>query len=167
MSSPEHLVRYRAILHKAGEDIHDLTSAMVGLCSKPAPPGEGTFNLVSVLVTGIVAVTTTVITGGSGTTVGVLLGAAVVELIGEAIKTAEGPDAQNKAQLENHEFLRDTARQYIAVVDKIERDTGEAIQNLRDSLSRELDALRSERKYEVVPTSDQISGDVPYVRDYL
>lgn len=85
----EHLVRYRAILRKAGEDILALMNALAEMCPKPAPPGEGTFNLPSVLITGLVAVATTVISGGSGATAGVLLGVAVTEMLGEGLKTAE------------------------------------------------------------------------------
>lgn len=88
----EHLVRYRAILHKAGEDIHELMNAMVEMCPKPAPPGEGDFNLMSMLVTGIVAATTTVISGGA--TAGVVMGIAVAEMVGDAAKTAKHEEGQ-------------------------------------------------------------------------
>lgn len=165
----EHLVRYRAILHKAGEDVEALMKAMVELCPKPAPPGEGSFNLMSVLVTGIVAVATTVISGGTGTTVGVLLGVAVAETIGEAIKTAERTGAKTELLLDNKYYLADVARQYLAGVQKIERDTANAVEALRDGLRRELDELREHRQHPEWRrgTPGAMTGVVPYFRDYV
>lgn len=163
----EHLVRYRAILHKAGEDVLELMKAMVEMCPKPAPPGQGNFNLMSIVVTGIVAVATTVISAGSGGVAApVLLGVAVTEMLGEAVKTAENKGGKQELVLENHEYLRDTARQYLDAVNKIEQDTAEAINALRDSLRRELDRLREERRYEVLPQSGQNSDVVPEIANY-
>ena len=164
----EHLVRYRAILHKAGEDVLELTKAMVAMCPKPVPPGEGGFNLMSIAITGIVAVATTVISAGSGgVATAVLLGTAVTEMLGEAAKTAEHKGGRQELVLDNHEYLRDTARQYLDAVNKIEQDTAEAINALRDSLRRELDRLREERSYEVMPRSGVTSAAVPEIANYL
>jgi hypothetical protein len=164
----EHLARYRAILHKAGEDILELVQAMVEMCPKPAPPGQGGFNLMSIVVTGIVAAAATVISAGSGgVTAPMLIGVVVTELIGEAVKTAEHKGGEQKLVLDTHEYLRDTARQYLDAVEKIERDTAEAINGLRDSLRRELDRLRDDRSYEIVPLSGNMSDAVPEIANYL
>jgi hypothetical protein len=163
----EHVVRYRAIVHKAGEDIEALMRAMVDMCPKPAPPGQGTFNLMSVLVTGIVALGTTVITAGAGgVTVGVALSVLLAEMLGEGIKTAERKPPENKLLLENKYYLADVARQYIQGVDKIERDASDGIKALFDSLRRELDGLRQLRSHQ--PKREGTSNtEVPFFRDYL
>lgn len=163
----EHLARYRAIMHKAGEDVLELVQAMVEMCPKPNPSEQGNFNLLSVLVTGIVATAATIIGAGSGgVTTPVLLGVVVTEMIGETVKTAEGKGTKNELRLTNHEYLRDTAKEYIEGVGRIERQTAEAITSLRDSLRRDLDRLRSERVHEGVPRSGQMSDDVPMIGDY-
>ncbi|WP_460396214.1 hypothetical protein [Actinophytocola sediminis] len=164
----EHLVRYRAVLHKAGEDILELVQAMVEMCPKKVPEGQGGLNLFSVLVTGLVAAAATVIGAGSGgVTTPVLLGVVVTEMIGEAVKTAEVKGTKNELVLDIHTYLRDTARQYLDQVDKIERDTAQAINDLRDSLRRQLDSLRQDRIQEVVPQSGETSGAVPRIGSYL
>jgi hypothetical protein len=158
-------VRYRAIVHKAGEDILELMKAMVELCPKPNPDsGEGTFDLMSVLVTGIVAVSTTVISGGA--TAAILLGTAVLELLGEGIKTAERTPPENRLLLENKYYLADVARQYMDGVNKIERDTAQAVTDLRDNMRRELDGLRHQRTYQP-KLHGSTAEEVPFFRDYL
>jgi hypothetical protein len=163
----EHLARYRAVLHKAGEDVLELVQAMVEMCPKPNPPGEGGFNLLSILVTAIAAGAATVITAGSGgVTAPVLLGVVVTEVIGEAVKTAEQKGAKNELALDNHKYLRDTARQYIDEIGKIERETADAINGLRDSLRHQLDSLRDKRTHEVKPESGTMSDAVPVISEY-
>lgn len=163
----EHLVRYRAILHKAGEDIQALMNAMVEMCPKPKPPGEGTFDLMSVLVTGIVALTTTVITAGSGgVTAGALLVSLVAEMLGEGVKTAEQKVPENKLLLENKYYLADVARQYFDGVNKIERDASDATKALFANLRGELDGLRRLREYRP-KQGGSTATTVPFFRDYL
>lgn len=96
-----------------------------------------------------------------------LLGVVVTKMIGEAVKTAEHKGTKNELALDNHAYLRDTARQFMDEVGKIEQATAEAIIGIRDSLRRELDGLRGERAYEVLPQSGQTSDGVPSIRDYL
>lgn len=163
----EHLMRYRAILHKVGEDIYELMKAMVEMCPKPAPPGEGTFNWPSVIVTGVVAIAATVISGGATTTVAAVFGTAVVEMVGEAVKTAEQKGAKKDLLLENHHYLRDTAKQYLDAVNKIEREAADAIIELHSSLRSEMDRLRQERQYELMTNSGKVSDTAPNFRDYL
>ncbi|HEV8555654.1 MAG TPA: hypothetical protein VGR06_04555 [Actinophytocola sp.] len=167
----EHLVRYRAIFKKAGEDIARL---MFGLTDKfatfnPFPEGGGVgFNFLSIVVTGLVAAATAVITEGTGVTAGVLLGSAVADMLGEAVKTANstGPDS-TQYQLESREHLRDVAKQYLDAVEKIESDVSWAINQLFASLRVEVDKLRTERMYEAVPGTGTNATSVPRYRDYL
>ena len=163
----EHIVRYRAILHKAGEDIATLMEAMTALCAKPAPEGQGSFNMFSVVVTGLVAVTTTVITAGAGgVTAAALLGAAAVEMVGEGLKTAEQKGAKKELVLDNAYYLRDVAKQYLREVEQIEREAATAIQDLYQSLQRELARLREARRHDMMPQS-AVTDAVPFFADYL
>ncbi len=162
----EHIVRYRAILHKAGEDIATLMEAMTALCAKPAPEGQGSFNMFSVVVTGLVAVATTVITGGvGGVTAAALLGAAAVEMVGEGLKTAEQKGAKKELVLDNAYYLRDVAKQYLREVEQIEREAATAIQDLYRSLQRELARLREGRRHDLMPGTDVVDS-VPVIDDY-
>ncbi len=163
----EHIVRYRAILHKAGEDIATLMEAMTALCAKPAPEGQGSFNMFSVVVTGLVAVTTTVITAGAGgVTAAALLGAAAVEMVGEGLKTAEQKGARKELVLDNAYYLRDVAKQYLREVEQIEREAAAAIQDLYQSLQRELARLREARRHDLMPYTG-VTDAVPVLADYL
>jgi hypothetical protein len=137
----EHLVRYRATMHSAGEDILALMETLVKLCPRAstAPgatePGTTTLDVFSIIVTGLVVAATTVLTAGAGgVTTAVVLGSAAVEMAGEAGKTAEEKKApQQRLLLEDKMYLRDVVRQYLDGVDKIERDVAEAILDLRET----------------------------------
>jgi hypothetical protein len=166
----EHMVRYRAIFKKASEDITALTFALTDKFARPNPYGSGgaTFDLLSIVVTGLVVITTAVITEGTGITVGVALSNAVVEMLGEAVKTAKSNGTEHRTALEDHPRLQDTAQQYIDAVSKIERDTADAITQLRDSLRIELDKLRDKRMYASLPTDrERNSTQVPHYSDYI
>jgi hypothetical protein len=163
----EHIVRYRAILHKAGEDIAVLMEAFTALCPKPAPEGQGSFNLMSVIVTGLVAVGTTVITAGTGgVTAPVLLGVAFMEMVGEGIKTAERKPPEKKLALDNVYYLRDVAKQYLREVEQIEREAATAIQDLYRSLQTQLSQLREARQHDQMPQTG-VTGEVPIFDNYL
>ena len=169
----EHLVRYRAIMHKAGEDILALMEALVTLCPRAstAPgatvPGATTLDVFSIVVTGLVVAATTVLTAGSGgVTMAVVLGSAAIEMAGETAKTAEEKKTpQQRLLLEDKMYLRDVVRQYLDGVNKIERDVAEAILDLRDNLRRELDGLRQGRQYPVNGVGPE-TGAVPQIDDY-
>lgn len=161
----EHLVRYRAIMHQAGEDMLALMDTMVGLCERPAPD-QGSLNLPSIIVTGLVAAATTVATGGVGTTFGVVLGATAIEVIGEAVKTAE-PAEQTELKLDNKEFLRDVAEQYIAAIEKIEREVADAVQKLGANLKERVNLLRQEYKHQTIPDEGRTTTEVPKFPAYL
>lgn len=160
----EHIVRYRAVLHKAGEDILALMEALTRLCPRPPQDAVGSVNLMSVAVTGVVAVATTVITGGaSGVTAAVLLSTAV-EMVGEAVKTAERTK-KKELVLDNAYHLRDAAKQYLTSVEQIEREVADALMELGDSLRRRLDQIRDAREY--LPYGNgEITDKVPFYDDY-
>ncbi len=161
----EHLIRYRAILDKAGDDILALMEALTELCPRPAPNPAGSPDLMSIVVTGIVAVATTVITGGaSAPTAAVLFGAAVTEMVGEAVKTAGG-GAKKELVLDDADFLRDVAKDYLRSVEQIEREVADALAELRDSLGRRLDQIRQSREYRPYDEGE-ITGGVPFFDDY-
>lgn len=164
----EHIVKYRAILHKAGDDIATLMEALTALCPKPAPEGQGSFNMLSILVTGLVAVGTTVITAGSGgVTASVLLGVAFMEMVGEGVKTAERKPPEKTLTLDNAYYLRDVARQYLREAEQIEREAATAIQDLYRSLQSELARLREARRYVALPDTGEVTDAVPVFDDYL
>ncbi|HEX6353853.1 hypothetical protein [Actinophytocola sp.] len=160
----EHVIRYRAILHRAGEDILALTEALTRLCPRPAPTVESTFNLMSVVVTGIVAVATSVITGGSTGVTAAVLFASAVEMVGEAVKTTERTTTKELV-LENTYHLRDAAKQYLNGVEQIEREVADALVDLTDSLRRRLDQIREARQYSRYNES-QLTDKVPFYDDY-
>jgi hypothetical protein len=161
----EHLIRYRAILDKAGEDILALMEALTRLCPRPAPNPGGSPDLMSIVVTGIVAVATTVITGGgSAPTAAVLFGSAVTEMVGEAVKTA-GRGAEKELVLDDADFLRDVAKEYLRSVEQIEREVADALTELRDSLGRRLDQIRQAREYKPYSYSE-ITDGVPFFDNY-
>ncbi|MGH3880645.1 MAG: hypothetical protein ACRDSK_26770 [Actinophytocola sp.] len=169
----EHLVRYRAIMHRAGEDILALMETLVKLCPRAstAPgatdPGGTSLDVFSIVVTGLVVAATTVLTAGAGgVTAAVVLGSAAVEMAGEAVKTAEEKKApKQRLLLEDKMYLRDVVPQYLDGVNKIERDVAEAVLDLRDNLRRELDGLRQTRQYPVNGVGPE-TGAVPQIDDY-
>jgi hypothetical protein len=164
----EHMVRYRAIFKKACEDITALMNALTDKFANPAVYGNGiTFEWPSIIITGLVVVVTTVITEGAGTTVGITLAAAVVEMLGEAGKTAKSNGTETHHVLDGHTHLRDTVKQYLDAVNKIEHDTAEAIKQLYESLRVEVDKLRDARQYEAVPNTGTKTMWVPQFRDYV
>jgi hypothetical protein len=165
----EHLVRYRAIFEKSSQDIKDL---MFGLTDKFAafdPFGGGgglSFDFVSIVVTGIVAATTTVITGGAAAGIGVVALATAVEAVGEAAKTAES-SGKNEFRLESPKHLRDVARQYLDAVNKIEQDAAAAIHRLVESLRTEVVKLRTGRIFEAIPGTGRVVETPPHFPAYL
>lgn len=162
-----HMAKYRAIFKKAGEDIAALMNALTEMFARPHPYGgdKVNFDILSIVVTGLVAATAMVISGG--VSAGVLLRVVAVEVIGEAVKTASSEGVETRLLLENHYHLRDVAKQYLDGVNKIELDTAEAIRQLYENLRIEVDALRDARRYQVKPTDSGTSMWVPHFRDYL
>jgi hypothetical protein len=160
----EHLVRYRAILHQAGEDILALMEALTRLCPRPSRAGETSLDLKSIILTGLVAVTTTVITAGSGgVTAAVLLSSAVVEMVGEAAKGAQRVP-EKKLILNDSYHLRDVAKEYLKSVEQIEREVADALTDLGDSLRRRLDQIRQAREY--APYNGELTDEVPFFEHY-
>ncbi|WP_258906306.1 hypothetical protein [Actinokineospora sp. UTMC 2448] len=159
----EHLVKYRAIFRKAAEDITALMKALTEIFARTSPYSGGlTFDLRSVIITTIVGIATTLISGGA--TVAKVFGVALTELLGEATKTAQ--DSEKKLLLENHLHLRDVAYQYLDGVGRIEQEAAEAVRNLYNELRITLDRLREDRKYSDKPLSDVTRATVPHIRDY-
>lgn len=160
-----HLARYRAIFKTATEDIKNL---MFGLTDKfatfdPRPSGAGvSFDILSIVVTGLVAATTTVITGGAGTAMATVALVTAVEALGEAAKTAKAD-----YHLRSPQHLRDVAQEYLDAVNKIERDVTEAVKALYASLQHELKKLRDARTYEAVPNTGETATSVPRYPHYL
>jgi hypothetical protein len=159
----EHLVRYRAIMHQAGEDMLALMEKMVDLCPRPGPEPAPPLNLKSIIVTGLVAAATTVVTGGVGTTFGVVLGTAAIEMLGEAAKTAEPAELV----LDDKQFLRDVAKQYIEGIEKIEREVAEAVEKLGTNLNERLTVLRDQREYQTIPDYGRTTREVPKFPEFL
>jgi hypothetical protein len=158
----EHLARYRAVFLKAGQDITALMDALTQKFATPPSGGGGSdFDLLSIVVTGLVSAVTTVITGTP--TAAVALGTVAVEALGEAVKSAE----PRRLAIEGHPHLRDTARQFLDAVDRIEREVGETIRRLADNLRVELDRIRDLRRYEVIPASGDVSTAVPHFHAYM
>lgn len=164
----EHLVRYRAIFQKAGEDITKLMSALTDKFATfdPRPTGGGvSVDILSIVVTGLVAATTTVITGGAGAATAIVAFATAVEMIGEAVKTAE-PNAETTYRLESREHLRDVAQQYLDAVNGIARDVEVAVKQLYENLRTEVDSFRAARTYKL-PYTGENATSVPRYRDFL
>ncbi|MFI7677080.1 hypothetical protein [Actinophytocola sp. NPDC049390] len=160
----EHLVRYRAIMHKAGEDVVTLMEGLIRLCPRPAPADvQISADVKSIVVTGIVAAAATVLTAGAGgVTAAVLLGATAVEMAGEAVKTAS---AKKDLVVGNKDYLRDVVREYLKNVEQIEREVAEALTDLGDSLRRRLDQIRQVREYKSYGESP-LTDKVPFFDDY-
>ncbi|ONI79737.1 hypothetical protein ALI144C_23580 [Actinosynnema sp. ALI-1.44] len=168
----EHLVRYRAIFHKASEDMAALMRAMTKTFAQHdwyhSGGGGVILDLFSVAVTGLVAGVTMVISGGAtAPTAAKLLQVVVVEAIGEAMKTAKEGDKKNQLLIEDQRYLRDSAKQYLDAVTKIERDTAQAVTDLHAKLRTKLDELRSGREYSTVPNSAATSMSVPRYHTYF
>jgi hypothetical protein len=164
----EHLVRYRAIFQKAGEDIAKLMYAMTDTFAKHDyyRGGDGfKFDVWSIFVTTVVAAATTVI--GGPVTTAVVLKTAATELLGEALKTAESTSRKSQLLIEDQTYLRDSVKQYIDQVTNIERDVSHAVKDLYESLRIQVDKLRADRQYEAKPDSHTKTMWVPHYRDYL
>jgi hypothetical protein len=159
----EHLARYRAVFLEASENVAALTDGLTRRFAAAVERGDpvADVDLVSIVVTALVAAVTTVITGTP--TTAVTLGAAAVEALGEAVKTAE----PRRLAVEEHPRLRDTAKQFLDEVDTIEREVAEAIRRLGDNLRVELDRLRDLQRHEVIPASGKMSTSVPFFREYM
>jgi hypothetical protein len=157
----EHIARYRAIFKQASEDMAKLMTALSETFAKHNWYGGAgfTIDVKSVVITGVVAAVTTVISGGI--TVAKALASVVTEIVGEAGKTAESKPIQDSYH------LRDSARQYLDAVAKIERDTAEAIRLLYESLRRQVDEIRQLRQYQARPDSAGTSMWVPHYKDYI
>lgn len=160
----EHLVRFRAIMHRAGADVLALMEGLIRLCPRPAPADvQVAVDVKSIVVTGIVAATATVLTGGAGgVTAAVLLGATAVEMAGEAVKTAS---VKKELVLGNKDHLRDVVREYLKNAEQIEREVAEALTDLGDSLRRRLDQIRQVREYKCYDESP-LTDKVPFFDDY-
>lgn len=159
----KHLVRYRAIFMKAGEDIAELMTALTEKFANPPNEGAGggtNFDLKSILITGIATALTTVL--GGGVTQTIVLASAAVDALGEAAKTAQ----TTSREVHVHPYFYDTAKQYIDGVNRIERETADAVRDLADNMRREIDRLRDERRYEVYPKTG-LQAEVPHINTYM
>ncbi|MBP2327473.1 hypothetical protein JOF56_007858 [Kibdelosporangium banguiense] len=157
----EHIAKYQAIFAQAGKDITSLMKALTETFAKHNwYGGTGfTIDVKSVIITGLVAAVTTVISGGI--TVAKALASVVTELTGEAGKTAQSKPIQD------HYRLREPAKQYLDAVTKIERDTAEAVKQLYESLRVQIDRIREMRQYEAKPRTGTKTQLAPHYRDYL
>lgn len=160
-----HLAKYRAIFQKAGEDVTALINALTEKFARKDPYSGSDFSIdfLSVVVTGLVAAVTLVITGGA--TMPVMLGVVVTEVLGEATKTAEGKD-KPKLLLENHYHLADIAAQYLDGVNRIEHEVAAAIRQVTDNLRHDLERLHSAREYKVTEAGPGLSNAVPHLINY-
>ncbi|ONI79741.1 hypothetical protein ALI144C_23600 [Actinosynnema sp. ALI-1.44] len=164
----EHLVRYRAIFQKASSDIAALMNALTKTFAQHNWYGGGgiTIDIASVVVTALVAAATTVLSGGgAGLTSAVVL----TEAVGEAIKTAESKQENRTTSLiEDRDYLRDSVKQYLDAVNRIEQETAEAIIGLAQSLPAAMDRIRTEREYRTGPgESGPVQRSVPQYRDFF
>jgi hypothetical protein len=160
----KHLVRYRAIFLKAGEDIAKLMTALTEKFANPPNEGAGggvDFDLKSIIITGIATALTTVL--GGPVTKAVVLASAVTDALGEAAKTAQ----VTTREIHVHPYFHDTAKQYIDGVDKIERETADAVRELADNLRIEADRLRDKRQYKLYNEEGSSQTQVPRIRTYL
>jgi hypothetical protein len=162
----KHLVRYRAIFMKAGEDIAKLMTALTEKFANSPVEGVGVgggvdFDLKSIVITGVATALTTVL--GGGVTAPIVLATAAVDTLGEAVKSAR----TTTRGVHVHPYFHDTAKQYIDGVDRIEREVADAVQELTDNMRTEVDRLRDKRRYEVYPGKGEIQTRVPHIRTYI
>ena len=159
----EHIARYHMIFKTAKDDITKLTDKLTEKFSTWAPkPNLPRVDWPSVLITGLVVVAVAVITEGAGATLGVTLAETVLEMGGEAAKTAA-----TEPGLDAHYHYRDTAKQYLDQVNQIEHDLQVSIEGLYENMRHELDELRQRRSYEPIPQSNTQSTFVPHFKDYV
>lgn len=163
----EHLARYWAIFDKAGEDLLELMDAFTEECASYDPnAGSGlTLDIMSIVVGAVIAVTTTVITGGVGTTVVQALRSAASATVSKTLNEVTRAQEKNLV-LDKHRHLQDTAKQYVAGIEAIEREVADAITELRDHLRVELDDTRDRRRYEIGLDTGVFSESVPHVADF-
>jgi hypothetical protein len=151
----EHLARYRAIYVKAGKDIAALMRRLTEKFANP-PAGRGgigvTLDFKSILITAVVAAATSVIGGAAKA---VALAEAAVSALGDA---ANNGTATTRS-IDTHARLRDTAREYLDGVHRIERETTDAIADLTDSLRSQLADLGDRRR--------AVSSMTPHIRHEL
>lgn len=160
----KHLVRYRAIFLKAGEDMAKLMTALTEKFANPPVEGAGggvDFDLKSILITGIATALTTVLGGGAAAPV--VLASAAVDTLGEAAKSAR----QVTRGVHVHPYFHDTAKQYLDGVNRIEREVADAIRELADNMRTELDRLRDKRRYELYEDRGGVQMQVPHIRIHL
>lgn len=160
-----HLAKYRAIFQKAGEDVTALINALTEKFARKHPYSGSDFSIdfLSVVVTGLVAAATIVISGGAAAPVAFSI--VVTEVLGEAIKTAEGKD-KPKVLLENHYHLADIAAQYLDGVNRIEHEVAAAIRQVTDNLRHDLERLHSAREYQISGADPARSNAVPHLINY-
>jgi hypothetical protein len=162
----EHLVKYRAIFQKAGEDMAKLMDA---LTQRFATYGQGKgfeIDLRSFLLTGLVEVACAVITGGLSAAFQVrTIGEVVTQVVGDAGKTAKEKGQEPNNPIDDHPLIVDTVKQYLEAVAKIERDTALAISDLSLHLHTKLVELEHRRLYQNKLT--QANSDMaPQFLDY-
>jgi hypothetical protein len=166
----EHMAKYRGIFKRSAEDITELMNALMEKFARPHSYGDGLeFNLVTFLITGVVTAVSTVITGGAAApTAALVLSKVAVAMVGNAASTAKEKGSEKHVLLENHNYLRDVAKQYVEAVNKIEEEVEQAVKDLYEHLRIQLDEIRKEREYQVIPTDgEKKSMFVPHYRDYL
>lgn len=163
----EHLVRYWAIFDKAGKDLLELMDAFTEECASydPTRTDSGyTVDIMSVVVSAMIAVTVTVITSGTAT-VGAVLKTAASTALSKTLNDPT-PAQEKRLALEKHYHLRDTAQQYLDGIEAIEREVSAAVTELGDHLRRELDEVRGLRRYEIGRDTGTFADSIPHVADF-
>ncbi|RSM64477.1 hypothetical protein DMH04_51305 [Kibdelosporangium aridum] len=165
----ENIVRYRAIFQQARADITALMNALTKIFAEHDWYGRGgglTIDFASVVVSGIATAVTTVLTGGGGAVVAAVT---LVDVVGEAIKTAKAePGNTITVLLQDREYLRDTVKQYLDAVTKVEREAAEAISRLAEALPAKVDEMRVHRDHPTDRGATTQSGrSLPHYRDYF
>ncbi|MCE7004115.1 hypothetical protein LWC34_14915 [Kibdelosporangium philippinense] len=163
------MARYRAIFDKASQDIAALMDAMTKVFAGHDWYGRGgglKIDLASVVISAIATAATTVLSGGGAALIAAV---SLIDAASEAIKTASGQPANKiTVLLEDHDFLRDTVKQYLDAVAKVERDAADAIRQLAEALPNKVDEMRLHRDHPTHPGSTTHSGgSVPLYRDYF
>lgn len=161
----KHVVRYRTMFMKAGEDIARLMKALTEKFANPPNEGVGggvKFDFPSILINAIVSAATTILTGGAGLTVKELLKSATSSALSSAMTSTKVT-----RQLDVHQQFYDTAKQYVDGVEKIEKETADAIKELTDHMRSEIEKLRDQRTYLVFNSNFGSHTEVPRIQSYL
>jgi hypothetical protein len=145
----EHLVKYRAIFQKAGEDMAKLMDALTQRFATYGQDEGISIDLRSFLLTGLVEVACAVITGGLSTVFRVKTIAEVAtQMVGDAGKTAKDNGQETNNPIDHHPLIVNTVKQYLDAMAKIERETATAISDLSFDLHTKLAELEQRRQHQ-------------------